>query len=447
MRLRSQIRTFVLNGIWLIILLIGLPWLAWRFVSKGKNRRGWSQKLFGLVPASAKPVGSKRIWLHAVSVGEVHLLNTLVGSLLQHHGDVELFISTTTETGYDRAVALFGDRHEVFFFPFDFSWAIRNVIRRIDPDLLVLAELELWPNLIHISADLELPVVVANGRLSENSHRNYRRFEFFTRPMFQKLNRVAAQDRISADRFVELGCDPNRVIVTGNLKYDAIETDRNNAKTSACRCLARDFGIADDDRILIAGSTQIEDESAAVNAWEMLRSEFGDLKLVIVPRHPDRFAEIESLLEKKGLVANRRSQHGSVSVDSDILVVDVIGELSGWWGLADVAFVGGSMGSRGGQNMIEPAAYGIPVCFGPNTANFQSTVDGLLAHNAAKVVEDTVQLTDFVARALGDRVESESMGKRAQEFVQQHRGAAARTVEILGRFLQSKSRKDLEHAA
>ena len=223
------------------------------------------------------------------------------------------------------------------------------MIRRIAPDLLVLAELELWPNLIHLSREAGLPVVVANGRLSQNSHHNYRRFGFLTRSMFQKLCCVGAQDQISADRFVDLGCSPERVAVTGNLKYDAIETNRNNPKSSACRCIARDFRINDNDRILIAGSTQIEDEKAAVDAWKILRSKYADLKLVVVPRHPDRIAEIESVLSERGIAANRRSKHREPAIASDVLIVDVIGELSGWWGLADVAFVGGSMGSRGGQ--------------------------------------------------------------------------------------------------
>ena len=443
---RSHIRTFFFNAIWTCVLAIGSPWLVWRFVTQGKNRRGWKQKLFGLCPISDKHLEVNRVWLHAVSVGEVHLLKTLVSRLQSEHNNLELFISTTTETGYDRATALFGN-HQVFFFPFDFSWAIRNVIRRIDPALLVLAELELWPNLIHLASDAGLPVVVANGRLSKNSHGNYRRFSFLTRPMFQKLNRVGAQDRISAERFADLGCAAASVVVTGNLKYDAIETDRGNAKTSSCRSIARNYGFAGDDQIFVAGSTQIEDEAAAVDAWLKSRVEFPDLKLVIVPRHPQRIDEITALLSERCLQANRRSLHGQHSIDSDILIVDVIGELSGWWGLANVAFVGGSMGSRGGQNMIEPSAYGIPVCFGPNTSNFQSTVSGLLNSDAATVVYDSTELSLFVSRMLGQHDESVAIGKRAQEFVLQHRGAADRTINILNEFLNREKSPVRERAA
>ena len=443
----SNIRTFCFDCIWLLVFSLSLPWLAWRYVVKGKNRRGWKQKLFGFVNVPEKQTGKKRVWLHAVSVGEVHLLKTLVQHLLQSNDELELVISTTTETGYDRAIDLFGDLHQVCFFPFDFSWAIRNAIHRIAPDLLVLAELELWPNLIHLAAESDLPVVVANGRLSQNSHRNYRRFQLLTRPMFQKLNRVGAQDHLSGDRFIDAGCEQTRVSVTGNMKYDAIETDRENPKSQFCRELASDFGIQDGDQVFVAGSTQIEDESAAIEAWQNLRNAFPRLKLIIVPRHPDRIAEIESLLADRGLSANRRSRHGESSIESDMLIVDVIGELSGWWGLADVAFVGGSMGSRGGQNMIEPAAYGIPVSFGPNTSNFRSTVDGLLTEDAAVVVHDADELASFASKMLTDSFANNAIGKRAQEFVMRHRGAADRTVKLITEVLSGNVNNKIDRAA
>ena len=329
MSLLSNIRTLCFDCIWLLVFAVSLPWLAWRFFFKAKNRRGWKQKLFGLVEVSPKQSGKKRVWLHAVSVGEVHLLKTLVEHLLESSGQLELVISTTTESGYDRAVDLFAGAHQVCFFPFDFSWAVRNSIHRIAPDLLVLAELELWPNLIHLAAESDLPVVVANGRLSQNSHRNYRRFGFLTRPMFQKLHRVGAQDSLSGDRFLDAGCDCDRVSVTGNLKYDAIETNRVNSNSQSCRKVANGFGFEEGNRVFIAGSTQIEDEVVAVEAWQKLRGSFPALKLIIVPRHPERIAEIENLLSENGLSANRRSKHGELAIDSDILVVDVIGELSG----------------------------------------------------------------------------------------------------------------------
>ncbi len=427
--------------------------------AKGKNRRGWKQKLFGLVPSVQAQARHKRIWLHAVSVGEVHVLNALVEQLEQEYGEFQLFISTTTETGFDRAVSLFASNHCVFFFPFDFSWAIKNAIGRIKPDMLVLAELELWPNLIHLASEHSLPVMVANGRLSENSHANYRRFGWLTRSMFEKLSLVAAQDETYAQRFVDLGCAPDQVTVTGNLKYDAVQTNRDNPLACRCRQIAESIGISDSDQIFVAGSTQVEDEVAAIEAWISLREQNPLLKLVLVPRHPDRAGESVSILKEHGVTAKRRSQLGQNSAgsekqrnqtsafSSDALVVDVIGELSGWWALADVAFVGGSMGSRGGQNMIEPAAYGIPVCFGPNTANFKSTVDGLLRNEAAKVVADSSELAAFVDSMLRSTSRRNAIGERAQGYVNRHCGAVEKTINLIQGFLGSSKRKYSDRAA
>ena len=304
MSLRHRISTLLFNCLWLAVLILSSPWLLYRSLFQGKNRRGWKQKLLGLVPVAGPKQNQKRIWLHAVSVGEVHVLKTLIDQLEERNADLQLFISTTTETGFDRATALFGESHSVFFFPFDFSWAIGNVIQRIAPDLLVLAELELWPNLIRIAAQKDLPLLVANGRLSENSHRNYDRLRFLTRPMFQNLTQVAAQDQTYAQRFVDLGCDPDSVTTTGNLKYDAIETDRANSKTEACRQIARGLGFDDDSQIFVAGSTQIEDERAAIEAWLSLRDEYPNLKLILVPRHPDRVSE--TVIAVKGTSACRQ---------------------------------------------------------------------------------------------------------------------------------------------
>jgi 3-deoxy-D-manno-octulosonic-acid transferase len=431
------------NGIWLLIMAIAMPWLAWRFVFQNKNRRGWAQKLFGLVPvrtvtqdAASEEV---RIWLQAVSVGEVHLLIPIVRGLLRRHPNAKLFISTTTETGFDRASELFGDQHSVFFWPSDFSWAVHRAFDRIRPDAVVLIELELWPNFIDIAKARCVEVIVANGRLSESSFRGYHRLRWLLQPTFGSLSIVGAQNEIYAQRFVSLGCPAENVCVTGNIKYDGVETERDNPKTNQVRIVAKSFGCDSAHRIFLAGSTQIEDEVAAVEAYLQTRESMPELRLVIVPRHPFRKREIESLLRSNRLTPIFRSEtiskptlaeHHLIDADS-VIVVDVIGELSGWWGLAAVAFVGGSMGSRGGQNMIEPAAFGVPVCFGPNTKNFRSTVSGLLAEGGAVVVQNSNELARFLASVLSDNAMATGIGQKAQKHVLQHQGATERTLDLL----------------
>ena len=452
MNLKATLQTVAFDLIWATVLVVGFPWLAWRYF-KGKNRRGWSQKLLGSPPLTSISESRletnsdrQRIWLHAVSVGEVHLLKTLIERLEQRQSVYEIHISTTTETGFDRANQLFGDRYTVFFFPFDFSWAIRRVVKRVRPHMLILAELELWPNLIHVIARAEIPIFVANARLSENSHRNYRRLGILATPMFRKLSFVAAQDEVYAERFVDLGCDAPSVSVVGNLKFDSICTDRDNSIARQCREVAAHFGMNESDSVLVAGSTQIEDEVVAIESWLALRNQFPLLKLIVVPRHPERAKELEALLRDYNVSASMRTDFGAdVILDSlppqDVLIVDVIGELSGWWALADVAFVGGSMGARGGQNMIEPAAYGIPVCFGPNTSNFKTTVGGLLANDAAKVVHCSVELTDFCKDVLMGSSSVTEMGLRSKSFVLQHRGATERTVDAIENLFSLNARR------
>ncbi len=414
---------------------------------RGKNRRGWLQKAFGLVPI--RDSGKRCIWFHAVSVGEVNLLAPIIERIRRELPEWELVISTTTETGFDLATKKYSP-HTVFFFPFDFSWAVRNAVRRIRPDLVVMAELEIWPNFISILARTSnqpphngrsrssrgIPIAIINGRLSESSFRGYSRFRWLANRYFARLTLVAAQDETYAQRFIELGCDPDKVIVTGNIKYDGVQTDRNHPLSQRLRKLA---AVEPNEIVFLAGSTQIEDEQVAARAWQDLSSTFPDLRLIIVPRHPERAESLVAELNQMGLSAVRRSsldERTGMSLErteggKPVLLVDTVGELGGWWGVADIAFVGGSMGNRGGQNMLEPAAYGIPVSFGPNTWNFQTTVSVLLAAEGAVVVRNETELQNFMEHSIMDRDWAAQLGRRAQQEILRHQGAADKTVQLL----------------
>jgi len=400
---------------------VGSPWLLWRYF-KGKSRRGWGHKLFGLIdpPASALPLAardsSELIWIHAVSVGEVNLLGST--------------ISTTTETGYDLAKSRYPESY-IFFCPFDFSWAIKRVLRRLKPAALVLTELELWPNMIATADRMNVPVVVANGRLSEKSAKGYGRMLWLLKSSFEKLSLVLCQSNAYADRFVKLGCNRRDVRVTGNVKFDGIQTDRNNAATQE---LVRLSGIAASEQVFLAGSTQLEEDLIAAKTFQELVPNHPELRLVLAPRHPKRVGELVGHLKQLGMEIQLRSELGDRKLDSasrSVLIIDVIGELGAWWGRADIAYVGGSMGSREGQNMIEPSAYGVPVSFGPRTKNFHELVTELLANQAATVVKDQSELSDFVRHCLDDPSAAGSAGSRAQQVVLNHAGASARTVDAI----------------
>jgi 3-deoxy-D-manno-octulosonic-acid transferase len=419
----ARFRSWLLNGVYLTLLLAALPWLVWSAVKQGKYREGFAQKFLGRVPR--RPGARPCAWLHAVSVGEVNLLQTTLDAWRVAQPELELVISTTTKTGYDLARKKYAD-HTVFYCPLDFSWAVAQAMRRVRPAVLVLAELELWPNLILAAHRQGTPVAIINGRLSDNSFRGYRRLRPLVRRLLQRVELVAAQNEETADRFRQLGAQ--RVTVTGSLKFDGATPQRNNPETNALRQLAK---FSDRDVVWLAGSTQAPEEQIVIEIFQSLSVQFPQLRLVLVPRHPERFAEVAQLLDQSQLAWTRRTQLLASQATPQVLLVDTVGELGAWWGTATVGFVGGSLGSRGGQNMLEPAAYGVATSFGPNTRNFRDIVSQLLAAEAAQVVSSRGALEAFVRRALEDPAWAQQLGARARQLVLTQQGATERTVQQL----------------
>ncbi len=428
-----------LNLVYLAALFLATPLLLYRSLRQGKYRDGWGAKFFGLVPRLAPlPDGRRRVWFHAVSVGEVNLLKPIVAELEAERPDWEFVVSATSKTGFELARRLYGARTSVFYCPLDFTWAVKTAFRRLRPNALVLVELELWPNLIAAAEKAGVPVAVVNGRIGDGSFRSYSRVRRLLAPTFGRLAAVVAQDELAAERFRALTPFPERVSVSGSIKFDGVETNRANAATVR---LARLAGIVPGDVVFLCGSSQDPEEAAALETFRRLRDEFPALKLIIVPRHKERFEEVARLLEKSGLPWTRRSALSDETPAapnapaSRVLLVDAIGELGAWWGTARIAFVGGSWGTRGGQNMLEPAGYGAAVSFGPNTRNFRTIVEALLRADAAVVVADGDEMTAFVRRALVDDDFRERLGTAARTLTLQNRGATKRTVATLVRLL------------
>ena len=419
---------WLLNFVYVLAALAASPWLVWLAIVKGKYREGFAAKLLGLVPQrqNERPC----FWLHAVSVGEVNLLAPLLAEIQRRLPDWECVISTTTMTGYALARQKYADRL-VFYAPLDFSWAVAAAVRRIRPDALLLAELELWPNLIRAAGESGAVVGIINGRLSERSFRGYRRLRPLLAPLLQRLDFIAAQTEEYAERFRSLGANPGSVHVNGSLKFDGAQTDRMNPAT---RRLARLAGFQESDFVFLAGSTQAPEEDLALEAFRRLCGDHPRLRLVLVPRHPDRFEAVARMLDASGLPWQRRSELSTSSPPDPkprVLLVDAVGELGAWWGTAQIAFVGGSLGQRGGQNMIEPAGYGAAVSFGPNTRNFRDIVSALLEAGAAEVVRDVQELTAFVRRCLDNPEFASQLGARAQQLVAGNVGATGRTVDLI----------------
>ena len=345
------------------------------------------------------------MWLHAVSVGEVLQLRPVMRELVTARPDWEFVITTTTRTGLDVAKKEF-PQHTVCYCPLDFSWAVRQAIQRIRPSAIVLVELELWPNLILAANRMRVPLALINGRVSAKSFRGYRRVQLLLQNLLQRFALLAAQNEEYADRLLSLGAPRDRLHVTGSIKFDGVQFDRNNSKTAELRDF---FEILPRERVFIAGSTQAPEEEIALDTWQTLRQEFPDLRLILVPRHKERFEEVAQLVLARNLSLRRRSTgiNGTTSSttsgsSSDVLLLDTLGELGACWGLADIAFVGGSLTQRGGQNMLEPSAFGAAVLFGPNTWNFRDIVEQLLSRHAAQVVRNGDEMTETVRALLKD---------------------------------------------
>ncbi|MDZ4850536.1 MAG: 3-deoxy-D-manno-octulosonic acid transferase [Pirellulaceae bacterium] len=417
---------YFFNIVYGIAILFCLPWLIIRSIRTGRYQAGWKEKFFGYVPKveSANSV----VWLHAVSVGEVQLLWTLVAGIEKRYPSCSLCISTTTQAGMEIAERAFS-KHTVFYLPLDFTWSVRQAMKRIQPKLLVLVELEVWPNLIRAAKRAGCAVVIVNGRLSKRSFEGYRRFRWLIRPYFAMLDFVATQDADYATRFEAMGVAKSRVLSVGNLKFDGACPDRAHSevvvrKTQLC--------LATDDVVWVVGSTQAPEEQYALDVFRKIKPTFPKLKLIVVPRQPDRFDEVGRLLATSGFKVDRRSQREqSSSIGWEILLGDTVGELRWWWGLADIAFVGGSFGDRGGQNMIEPAAFGVSTAVGPNTKNFADIIRILRESQAITQLDSPEDLYTWAVENLTSEEHRRSIGTRASHIAAEHRGALEKTLDAL----------------
>jgi 3-deoxy-D-manno-octulosonic-acid transferase len=422
--------SLLLNLVYGIALLALSPWLVYKALTTGKYRRCLGAKGLGLAPPD--PDSRCCAWFHGVSVGEIHLLRQVIAGFRRRHPDWQCAVSTTTDTGLEEARKHFPDL-TTFYFPLDFSWAVRRALRRVNPTLVVLAEGELWPNFLLAAQQRGVPVAVVNARMSPRSLRRYRFLGPLLRPLVRCPALIAAQTEEYAAGFRELGALPMRVHVTGSVKYDGVTADRHNART---RELGRLFGIHPGQLVWVAGSTQAPEEEIVLDIFRRARQKHPNLRLIVVPRQRERFEEVANLLQRSGASFVRRSNLTTQPATTDIVLVDTIGELGAVWGLADVAFVGGSLdGRRGGQNMIEPAAYGAAVVFGPHVWNFRDTVGRLLNAGAALQVQDAAELEATVRRLLGDAVEREQLGSAARALVQQQQGATERTLDLLDQLI------------
>ncbi len=395
--------------------------LAWRGLRNRGYWHRWGER-FGFVPVLAGPL----VWVHAVSVGEVRASVPLVTALMREHPGLRVLITTMTPTGSATVRQLFGDSVAHCYVPYDLPTAVARFLNRVQPKLALILETEIWPNLFHQCRARGIPLVLANARLAERSARGYRRFAALTRATLANVSQLGAQSPDDARRLRALGAP--RVEVTGSIKFEMTVPPDLAARAAQLRA---GFGRRP---VWVAGSTRDGEESFVLDAFSTLRERFPDLLLLLVPRHPERFDGVAKFCLQRGFTLERRSAGtAAVAPGTNILLGDSMGELLLFYAAADVAYIGGSLVPRGGQNLLEAAAVGTPVVFGPHMFNFSEISRMSLERGAAREVRDHATLAAAVADYLADPAARRAAGEAGRRMVEENRGALDRTLALIRR--------------
>ena len=416
--------------------LIMSPYLAWQAVRYRKYIGSLRQRL-GYLPISFNLDGEESIWIHAVSVGEVLTARAILPQLRERYPRLRLFLSTTTMTGQQIARNSLQYVDEVFYFPFDLGFIVNRTLRMVRPRLFIMMETEIWPNLLRACHRGGIRTVLVNGRISSRSYPRYRLARPFFRRVLAHVDRFCMQGEESARRIVEMGADPEKVLVTGSLKFDSL--DLPGAPGAADRGrnrVLRYFRVANDRPVVIAASTLKGEEEPVLEAFQRIRARFPGALLIVAPRKPERFDEVEQLARRGGWQVARRSE---LPVDSeprqDVVVLDTIGELAQLYQVATAVFVGGSIVDQGGHNILEPAVFGKAIVFGPHMQNFAEIARAFVENDAAIQIRSGRDLDQALLGLLTDPVRRARLGAAARALVEANRGARGKTVTAIARVL------------
>ena len=417
-----------------LVLLAWSPSVFLRALRSPHQREGWRERL-GCYPEAllSRLQAIQPVWIHAVSVGEVSAASVLANLWTARRPSLPLLVSTVTGTGREVAGRSLPQAAAVVYFPIDLPTVVHRTLATVRPRLVLLTETEIWPNFLRECAALRVPVAIINGRLSERSFSRYRLVRPFIRRVLQCVDLFCMQTGADAKRILALGASPERVHVVGNLKFDAAPHADASSLAEQWR---RELRIEAQRPVLVAGSTHAGEEEVLLQAFSRLRGEFTDLLLILAPRHPERVAHVEAMVAAHGLAAVRRSalpQGGNSA--KEVILVDTVGELSALYAVGSIAFVGGSLIPRGGQNLIEPALHGRPVLFGPHMENFIEASAYFVERGAAIQVRDAADLTRQLARLLRDPAARARMGQAAMAALAAHQGACERTAALLEQFV------------
>jgi 3-deoxy-D-manno-octulosonic-acid transferase len=429
---------FLYSLVTLLILLALSPYFVYQALRHKKYIGSLRQRL-GDLPVSLNSDRGDSIWVHAVSVGEVLAARLLIAELKRQFPGLHVFLSTTTRTGQEIARRQVPDADGVFYFPFDWTFTVRRTLDVVKPRLFVMVETEIWPNLLRECRYRRITTMLVNGRISYRSFPRYQLIRPMFRHVLRDIDRFCVQSDDMARRLVQLGADRERITVTGSLKFDALEV--SPAAAMGRQRVLRFFRISPQRQVLVAGSTLKGEEEAVITAFKHLRERGGSPLLVLAARRPERFDEVVRLCREEGLATVRRSD---LPIDAepreDAIVLDTMGELAELYQIATVVFVGGSLVSSGGHNILEPAFFGKPIVVGPHMENFAEIAETFLANDAAVQVQSPHELDETIGALMGDPVRRARLGAAARALIDANRGAMEKTMAVVTALLPPEDR-------
>ena len=396
----------------------------------------------GFIPRQirAQLKGSRPIWLHAVSVGEVTASIPIIKKIKEKYPQLKVVISTITTTGNYTVRKKIPEADLVIYFPYDYFFIVNRVISIINPCIFIHTETEIWPNFLWALDRCGIPSVIVNGRISLDSCRRYKLFGWFFKRVFNKISAFGMQSKIDYNRVIDIGVDSKKVFLTGNMKFDHKIPDVNTEKKER---LLKDLNLYPEDQIFIAGSTHSGEEEVILDVFQQLIQEHPRLVLILAPRHPERFQEVEKLVKGKNFISARRTQIGknNPSFHPQVMLLDTIGELSQLYGIGDIIFVGGSLVNIGGHNILEPLAYKKPVIFGPYMQNFSEIAQTLEKSGAGILAQTGENLLIQAKKLLANKRYAQILGKKGFQVIQKHQGATDRNMEMIKQFIQVREQK------
>ena len=426
---------FAYSLLTLVVFVAVSPYFLYQAIRYKKYIGSLRQRL-GFLPITFNVDAEESIWIHAVSVGEALTARALAADLKERYPRLRLFVSTTTIAGQQVARRSLSNVDAVFYFPFDWTFIVRRTLRLVRPRVFVMMETEIWPNLLRECRRGGVRTVLINGRISSRSYPRYRLIRRFFSRVLADVDRFCMQSEESARRLVELGADPAAITVTGSLKFDSLDLPAAAAHGRPRERVLRFFRLSPNRTVLVAGSTLRGEETAMLRAFARIKTTQASALLIIAPRHPDRFGEVERLARDAGFVTTMRSE---LPIDAepraDVVVLDTLGELAQLYQVATAVFVGGSLVDQGGHNILEPAIFGKPIVFGAHMQNFKEIADAFLSNDAAVQVRSSQELEDALLTLVTDSVRRARLGAAARALVEANRGAKIKTLDVIGELL------------